>query len=94
MRQDVVRKAEERVERRIELLTHLITYVVVNLAIFIIWFIFIKGFPWFLLILIPWGVGLLAHFIGVLVFDKIREKMIDREIKHETERRDGERSSS
>ncbi len=84
MEQTIRRKAEERVERRIEFFTHLVTYFIVNAVAVFVWYFFLsdrgKGFPWFILLLIPWGIGLLAHFIGVFLFDRVREKMIDKEV--------------
>jgi hypothetical protein len=92
MDQHIQRRAEERVERRIGFFMHLVTYLVVNLGIFLVWY-FVqdrgKGFPWFLIPLGGWGVGVIVHCFGVFVFDRIRERMIDREARRISKRQDG-----
>ncbi len=83
MEQHIHRKAEERVERRIGFFMHLATYLIVNLGIFLTWYFLSdrgKGFPWFLVPLGGWGVGIVVHLLSVFVFDRVRERMIDREV--------------
>ncbi|MBD3286274.1 hypothetical protein GF359_06985 [candidate division WOR-3 bacterium] len=82
MEQHIRRRAEERVERRFTFFAHLVIYLVINIGAFFVWFFVTnkgKGFPWFLILAGGWGVGLLAHFLSVFVFGKLREKMIDKE---------------
>jgi len=82
MEQQIRRRAEERVERRFTFFAHLVIYLVINTGAFFIWFFVTnkgKGFPWFLILAGGWGVGLLAHFFSVFIFNKLREKMIDKE---------------
>ncbi len=83
MEQDIHRRAEERVERRMGFFTHLVTYLVVNAGLFLAWYFISdhgKGFPWFVIPLGGWGVGVIVHALGVFVFGKFRERMIDREV--------------
>lgn len=92
MDQHIHRKAEERVERRVGFFMHLVTYFIVNLGIFLVWYFVSnhgKGFPWFLIPLGGWGVGLLVHCFSVFVFDRVRERMIDREAHRISKRQDG-----
>jgi len=63
--------------------THLVTYLVVNAGLFLVWYFISdhgKGFPWFVIPLGGWGVGVIVHALGVFVFGKFRERMIDREM--------------
>lgn len=79
---EIRRKAEERVERRIGFFTHLVTYLVINAGLAVTWYFVSdhgKGFPWFVIPLGGWGIGIIAHFLSVFIFDRIRERMIDRE---------------
>ncbi len=83
MEQEIRRKAEERVERRIGFFTHLVTYLIINLGFIVVWYFTSdkgKGFPWFVIILAGWGIGLLAHLFSVFVFDRFRERMVDKEM--------------
>lgn len=79
---EIRRKAEERVERRMGFYTHLVVYLVINAGLAVIWYFVSdhgKGFPWFVIPLGGWGIGVIAHLMSVFVFDKIRERMIERE---------------
>jgi hypothetical protein len=84
MEHEIRRKAEERVERRISFFMHLASYFVINTAIFLVWFFVTnhgKGFPWFVIPLAGWGIGVVAHFFNVFVFHGLRERLIEREME-------------
>ncbi len=51
--------------------SHLISYRGVNAGIFFLWLMATPGFPWFLFVLLGWGIGLVSHFVGTR--DKVRE---------------------
>ncbi len=57
--------AERRVDDRIGFYIHLTAYVTVNFGLFLTWFYTGQGFPWFLFILLFWGIAILAHGIAV-----------------------------
>lgn len=49
---------------------HFAIYLLVNLVLFIQWWWITsgEGFAWFMTTTIPWGIGILAHFLVVFVF--------------------------
>jgi hypothetical protein len=49
---------------------HFAIYLLVNLFLFIQWYWITsgEGFAWFMTTTIPWGIGVLAHFLVVFVF--------------------------
>lgn len=51
---------------------HLISYAAVNAGLFFLWLTVAgAGFPWFLIVALGWGIGLVSHFAGVR--EKVRE---------------------
>jgi hypothetical protein len=48
---------------------HFMIYILVNLFLFIQWYWLTsgEGFAWFMTTTIPWGLGVLAHFIVVFI---------------------------
>lgn len=79
-------EAEKRVERKTELLRHIGSYVFVNILIFVIWLLTTGtgGYPWFLWVLGPWGVGLALHIIRYFIYRRgevWRKQMLEKEMK-------------
>ena len=82
--EQIYEQAKKRVEAKKEFFTHLIVYIAVNIILVLIWaFAIGGGFPWFLIVLGGWGIGLLFHFLGVFVF---REKSDRAAIEKEAEK--------
>lgn len=51
---------------------HLVSYLGVNGGLFLLWAMTMFGsFPWFLIVLFAWGIGLASHFVGMR--DKVAE---------------------
>jgi len=51
---------------------HLISYAAVNGGLFFLWsMVMFGGFPWFLIVALGWGIGLVSHYAGVK--QKVRE---------------------
>jgi len=48
---------------------HFIIYLIVNISLFIQWWYITggEGFPWVITTTAGWGIGIIAHFIGVFV---------------------------
>jgi len=82
-------KAEEMVEAKIGFKRHLMVYLVINGFLFAIWLItaLISGggawFPWFVFVLVGWGIGVFMH--GWRVYygkdEAKREKLINAEME-------------
>ncbi len=45
---------------------HLTVFVMVQILLFVIWLAVGGGFPWFLIVLVAWGIGLAVH--GVVTY--------------------------
>lgn len=81
--EELRKKAAKRADDKIGFYVHFAVYVVMNLFIFFTWF-FTTGeegnpFPWFLFTLVPWGIGLAAHFVVVFVGGNYRQKLTEKE---------------
>ena len=71
--EQIYEQAKKRVEAKKGFFTHFIVYIVVNIMLALIWaFAAGGGFPWCIIVLGGWGVGVLFHFLGVFVFEKNR----------------------
>lgn len=76
--------AERRVRQRLELWWHLGSYVIVNLFLVIIWAITGRGYPWFIWVMIGWGIGVafhVMHYFMEVRGEPRRERMVQREME-------------
>jgi hypothetical protein len=83
--------AERRVKQRMELWWHLGSYVIVNLFLIIIWAITGAGYPWFVWVMIGWGIGVafhLMHYFMDVHGESRRQRMIQREMDKLQRRQD------
>ena len=92
----VMESNEERVERarksvraKLDFIRHFITYAIVIAVLAIINNVTWSGYQWWLWPTLGWGIGVLAHFLGVFVFagGRLEERMVDRELKKMDEQR-------
>ena len=87
--EDLYKLARQRVRDKKDLLHHFIVYAVVNSILVLAWvFAMEVDHPWFIWVLIPWGIGVLIHFIVVLVFSG-REMKIKEERDGQVSRKKG-----
>jgi hypothetical protein len=80
-------RARRRAEQKVGFHTHLAAYVLVNALLIIIWWFTGAGFPWFIFVLIFWGIGLLAHAVGVYAGGGYTERIAEREYQRLKERK-------
>ena len=67
---------------------HFGVYIGVNIMLFFIWW-FTRGnpgypyssFPWFIFIIVGWGIGVVAHYIGVFARTSVTDRMTQKEYK-------------
>ncbi len=55
--------AERRVKQRLELWWHLGSYVIVNVFLIIVWALTGAGYPWFIWVMLGWGIGVAFHIM-------------------------------
>ena len=78
--EQVYEAARKRVEEKRGFFVHLAVYIIVNLFLVCIWWFTGAGFPWFVFPLGGWGIGLIMHFLGVFVFNRLPDQAaIERE---------------
>ena len=67
--EQIYEQAKKRVEEKKGFFIHLIVYIVVNIMLVLLWaFVAGGGFPWFIIVLGGWSIGLFSHFLVVFVF--------------------------
>ena len=75
--------AERRVRQRMELWWHLGSYIIVNIFLVIIWAITGAGYPWFIWVMIGWGIGIAFHIMHYFITihgESRRERMVQKEM--------------
>lgn len=85
--EELMRKARKRAEDKAGLFIHIAVYIAVNLFFIVIWW-FTGGsggaFPWFIIIMFGWGIGLVANIVAVYrgnysqYVDRLTEKEFQR----------------
>jgi len=65
----IYERARKRVEDKKGFFIHFTVFIIVNIVLALIWVFATKGFPWFLIVIGGWGIGLLMHFLSIFVFD-------------------------
>ena len=85
--EEIYEKAKKRVEDKRGFFVHFTVYIVVNIMLALIWAFVTKGFPWFLIVIGGWGIGVLMHFLSVFVFEKKTDsRAVDRAVEKEAEK--------
>ncbi len=84
--EELVVRSRKRAEAKLSFYTDLAAYAIVNIGLFAIWLYSGGGFPWFLFVVIFWGLGVASHGVAVFrqssYFDRMAEseyrKMLNR----------------
>ncbi len=78
--EELMALARKRAEEKLGFYIHLSIYLAINAMLILIWwFVAGDGLPWVLFILGFWGVGILAHFIGVFMgADRLTQREYER----------------
>ena len=73
--EEIYEEARKRVKDKKDFYGHLTVYILVNIILIFTWaFASGGGYPWFLWCLVPWGIGIVFHFLSVFVFPKSAAK--------------------
>ncbi len=84
--EELMKIARKRAEDKVGFAIHLSVYAVINGLFVFGWWFGGAAFPWFIFPMGFWGIGLVAHFIGVFVGTGMSDRMAQREyhkLKHE-----------
>lgn len=76
--------AERKVNLRMELWWHLGSYFIVNVFLIIVWAITGAGYPWFIWVMIGWGIGVVFHIMHYFMSthgETRRERMVQMEME-------------
>lgn len=89
--EEIIRKrVEKKLEERNGLIIHGTAFVLVNTMLFMIWLFSGAGFPWFMIPLLGWGIGMFAHYMDYHqnygAGREKREQLIAREMERERAR--------
>ncbi len=77
--EELVVKARKRVDAKIKFYTDLGAYIIVNIALIAVWYFSGGGFPWFLFVILFWGIGVAANGLAVFRQSSRYESMADAE---------------
>ena len=85
------RRAARRIKRKQELRQHVISYSIVIGALWIIWALTSRAYPWPIWPMLGWGIGLAFHMVSLNWGDPPREDQIAAEAERlrELDRRRG-----
>ncbi len=89
--EELYRVAGQRFQDKMDFYRHLVIYAVVNGILALVWaFSTDIDYPWFVWVSIPWGIGVLFHFLMAFVFSgKVGEKKIEVESKKGVDKKRG-----
>ncbi len=77
--EELVVRARKRVEAKVRFYTDLGAYLIVNFILFAIWYYDGGGFPWFLFVMLFWGLGVAANGLSLFRHSNYFEKMAESE---------------
>ena len=86
--EELRRKARLRAYAKLGFYIHFGVYIGVNVMLFFIWW-FTRGntsipyssFPWFIFPLVGWGIGIVAHYLGVFARTGVTDRMTQKEFE-------------
>ncbi|HEX2914124.1 MAG TPA: 2TM domain-containing protein [Chloroflexia bacterium] len=94
--QEAYREAQRIVRAKLRFYRSLTSYVIVNAVLLVIWFLSVNNsldldglvrvhswnYPWFLWVMIPWGIGLLFQFMNAFVYPRRNSRsMLEAEMR-------------
>ncbi len=84
-------RARKRVRARNDFLVHVLLFVFGNAGMFVIWLLTGARYPWFLWVLVAWGLGLVGHALTLFwgPESEREERAVERELARMRPRREG-----
>jgi uncharacterized protein (DUF486 family) len=84
--EELMRKARMRAYAKLGFYIHFGVYIGVNVMLFFIWWFTrdntaypYSSFPWFIFIIVGWGIGVVAHYLGVFARTGVTDRMTQKE---------------
>jgi hypothetical protein len=77
--QELRLKARRMAEEKVDFYVHLLFYIAINGGPITVWWLSGGGFPWFIFVLMFWGIGLAAHGIRAFVSQGYTDILAERE---------------
>jgi hypothetical protein len=77
--QELRARARKIAEDKLGFYVHFSVYLLVNAMLIFIWWWTGGGFPWFIFVLVFWGIGVVAHGIGTFGGGRYADRMAERE---------------
>ncbi|MBI0583227.1 MAG: 2TM domain-containing protein [Methanomassiliicoccus sp.] len=72
-------RARKIAEDKIGFYVHLAIYLLVNSMLIFVWWWGGGGFPWFVFVLVFWGIGVVAHGVGTFIQPHYTDRMAEKE---------------
>jgi hypothetical protein len=79
--EEMLIKSRKRAEAKLTFYSDLGAYIIVNAGLFIIWFLNGQGFPWFLFVILFWGLGVASHGVALFRTSRFFDRMTEAEYK-------------
>ena len=79
--EEMVIRSRRRAEAKLAFYTDLAAYVIVNVGLFAIWLFNGGGFPWFLFVVIFWGLGVASHGVALFRQSNFFDRMVETEYR-------------
>ena len=79
--EELRRQAKKIAKEKIGFYVHFLVYILVNIFLFAQWYWLTggEGFPWVIPATVGWGIGIIAHFIGVFIIEARSTKLEEKE---------------
>jgi hypothetical protein len=85
--QELRARARKIAEDKLGFYVHLSIYLLVNAMLVFIWWWSGGGYPWFIFVMVFWGIGVVAHGVGTFGGGKYTDRMAEREYQRLKEKR-------
>jgi hypothetical protein len=78
---ELIKMARRRAEAKVLFYTSFTIYVVVNIALVFLWWFTGAGFPWFIFVIIFWGIGIVVQGSRLFITTGTTDRMAERELE-------------
>ncbi|MGB9372504.1 MAG: 2TM domain-containing protein [Halobacteriota archaeon] len=78
---ELTQMARRRAEAKVAFYTHFAIYVVVNIGLIALWWFTGAGFPWFIFVIIFWGIAIVVQGSRLYIGTGMTERMAERELE-------------